>query len=287
MEVNVPNFTKTQVFYSGEGNAWLCIRRSVELRGKSGAEAARYLVVLLAGVVLGIGVSAVVYPSGIQAGDSQGAVATLPPEYSTVISRIPVLAVKGDDNTGVVTYATIELRPGKGRVLINTNPFVEPDTQFSAETAVKVASAYTKKSVKDKDVILTFEADTRLVGGPSAGAAMAVAAISAIENKTISSEVVMTGTIEEDGSIGQVGGVLEKAEAAAKNGVKVFLVPEGEAKLRYYEARTTERRLGGFVIQQVEYVPKTLDLAAYMEENYGMQVKEVSGIREAAEAFGL
>ncbi|MFH1750113.1 MAG: S16 family serine protease [Candidatus Micrarchaeota archaeon] len=202
-------------------------------------------------------------------------------------SRIPVLAVKSDDNTGIVSYANIEIRSGKGRVLINTNPFVEPDTQYSAETAVKVAQRLLGVDLSDRDIILTFEANTTLVGGPSAGGAITLAALAAIQNKKPDESVAMTGTIEEDGSIGQVGGVLEKAQAAADNGIKTFLVPKGSAILVYYERQVRERRFGGFVIQEVNYVRKTLDLANYSMDKWGMEIREVSDISEAREYFGI
>ncbi len=202
-------------------------------------------------------------------------------------AKIPVLAVKSDDNTGVVSFANIEIRSGKGRVLINTNPFVEPDTQFSAETAVKVAQQLAKVTLADRDVILTFEANTTLVGGPSAGAAMTVATYAALQNKKITPEVMITGTIEPDGSIGEVGGILEKAEAAGENGAKIFLVPKGSADLKYYERQVVERRIGPFVIQEVNYVPKSLDLKEYAMDKWGMEVEEVVNVEEAIEYFEL
>ena len=49
-----------------------------------------------------------------------------------------------------------------------------------------------------------------LIGGPSAGAAIAVATVAAIEGKNVSKDAVITGTIEEGGYIGEVGAVFEK-----------------------------------------------------------------------------
>ncbi len=250
-------------------------------------DSVKFAVVLLVGMVLGIGIANVAYPPASQPAAAQPPIGTLPADFATFVAKVPVLAVQSSDNTGVMSFATVEIQPGQGRVLINTNPFIEPDTQQSAETAVTIAQQFTKKSLAGKDVILTFASDSQLVGGPSAGGAMTVAMIAAIENKTIAPDVAMTGTIEADGSIGAVGGILEKAEAAAAKGIKLFLVPKGEANLRYYEQQVTERTIRGFVIQQVRYVPKTLDLAKYEMDNHGMTVREVSDIAEAAEAFGL
>jgi predicted S18 family serine protease len=205
----------------------------------------------------------------------------------TYNSKIPVLAVKSDDNTGVMSYANVEIRSGKGRVLINTNPFVEPDTQYSAETASKIAEKATGVSLQDRDIILTFESNTTLAGGPSAGGAITIAMIAAIGNKKINPEVAMTGTIEDDGSIGPVGGVLEKAQAASENGIKIFLVPKGSINLVYYERQVTQRQVGPFVLSQVNYVPKKLNLATYAMEQWKLEVLEVANISEAQKYFGV
>jgi uncharacterized protein len=189
-----------------------------------------------------------------------------------------VLAVKSDESTGVLGKVFIEVNPGKGRVLMNTNPFLEPDTQYSAETAVKVAQNYTGKNLDDRDVILSFDVTGQVLGGPSAGAAMTVATI---EQKNVKENVAITGTIEPDGEVGQIGGVIQKAEAAAKNGVKLFLVPKNELVLTYYERQVTKERASpNFVIQRVSYVPKTLDLNNYTMSEWKMETKGVSTISD-------
>ncbi|MEK6953505.1 MAG: S16 family serine protease [Candidatus Micrarchaeota archaeon] len=218
--------------------------------------------------------------------DGKVSITTRPLSFTEVYnSRMPVLAVKSDDNAGIVSYANIEVRSGKGRVLINTNPFVEPDTQFSAETAVNIAEKTAGVNLDDRDVILTFEANTSLVGGPSAGAAITIATLAAIQNKRPKEGVAMTGTIEPDGSIGQVGGVLEKAQAASEGGFKLFLVPKGFINLIYYEKQVKQRRVGPFVFQEVSYVPHKLDLAKYAMDKWKLEVKEVANIMEARTYF--
>jgi uncharacterized protein len=163
---------------------------------------------------------------------------------------------------------------------MNTNPFLEPDTQFSAETAVSVAQNYTKKDLSDKDVIISFDVSGQLLGGPSAGAAMTVATIAAIEEKQVKKDVAVTGTIEPTGKIGDIGGVIEKAQAAANNKVKLFLVPEDELYLTYYERQIKNERIGNFIIQRVNYVPKTLDLNNYTMSELKMETKGVFSISD-------
>jgi len=205
--------------------------------------------------------------------------------YSEAVANIVAVT---SDGGGVIGTTTVEIRPGENRVLVDTNPFVETDTQQSAEIAVAVAEKYTGIKPSNSDIVVSFDMSAynattvaQVVGGPSAGAAMTVATIAALEGKSVRKDVAMTGTINEDGSIGPVGGILEKAQAAAQNGVKIFLVPTGLAKTVYYEKQVTTQQIGrGFVIQRVNYVPRTLDLNNYTQQ-WGMITIEVSRISDA------
>jgi uncharacterized protein len=192
-----------------------------------------------------------------------------------------IVAVRSD-GAGAAGSVDVEIVPGKGRVLINTNPFVETDTQFSAETSVKVAENFSNIELGDRDIIFSFDINGTLIGGPSAGAAMAVATIAAIENKEVRSDIAITGTIEDDGSIGSVGGIIEKAQAAGENGIKLFLVPKGQSKGTYYERSVVEEKKGGFIFRRINYIPKVFDLNEFTMEQYGMDSREVAVISEAA-----
>jgi len=199
-------------------------------------------------------------------------------------ASIDIVAVKQQGEAGVLSTANVEVVSGKGRVLFSLNPFTEPDTQQSAETAAAVAQQYTGKSLADRDVIYTIEnSDVQLVGGPSAGAALAVATIAALEGKAVRPDTVMTGTINADGTIGQIGGVLEKAAACADANKSLFLVPAGQSTVTYYTQQVTEQRRGFITIQRVRYVPAAINLNDYSkEQGWNLEIKEVSNIQEAA-----
>jgi uncharacterized protein len=190
-----------------------------------------------------------------------------------------VVAVTGDGR-GVLGKVVVEIKKGDGKVLVNTNPFLEPDTQLSANIAVNVAEKFTQKSLKDRDVIFDFEVESQVVGGPSAGAAMALALISALENQSIRSDIVVTGTILPDGSIGQIGGVAEKADGASRLGIKTFFVPLSQSTFKYYEKAITKRNIGnGLTLYNTTYIPKKIDLKEYYE-NQRMDIIEVKNISE-------
>jgi len=197
-------------------------------------------------------------------------------------SKVHVVAVS-NSGSGVISEAEVEIREGKGRVFFSVNPFVEPDTQFSAETAKKVAEAFTGKSTENKDISYSIEAgETRFIGGPSVGAALALATIAAIEKKELREDVAITGTIYENGSIGQIGRVMEKATAASRNNIKIFLVPPGQSRAVFYEKKTEEKQGSGFVFERVYYEPVEFDLNRAFSEEYGMGIIEVGSIGEAA-----
>ncbi|MDR1033870.1 MAG: hypothetical protein LBL41_03785 [Bifidobacteriaceae bacterium] len=65
------------------------------------------------------------------------------------------------------------------------------------------------------------------VGGPSAGLIFSLGIIEKAKNISLAgnNDVAGTGTIDSDGNVGKIGGVVQKAFAVADRGVKWFLVP--------------------------------------------------------------
>jgi PDZ domain-containing protein len=74
--------------------------------------------------------------------------------------------------------------------------------------------------------------DTQDIGGPSAGLAFTLALLDQLTpgELTGGTKVAVTGTIDFDGYVGDVGGVRQKTAAVLAAGAKVFLVPPGEFK---------------------------------------------------------
>jgi PDZ domain-containing protein len=72
--------------------------------------------------------------------------------------------------------------------------------------------------------------DTSDIGGPSAGLAMTLSILDELTpgDLTGGKRVAVTGEIEDNGAVGEVGGVGQKAVAARHRGAQLFLVPKGE-----------------------------------------------------------
>src|SRR3989344_4442640 len=79
---------------------------------------------------------------------------------------------------GSVADLYLELREGTGRVFIDTYPLTKFDTQISTRFAKEIACDYLDADCGKYDFIYTIKADSSLVGGPSAGSAIAVLTIS-------------------------------------------------------------------------------------------------------------
>ncbi len=74
--------------------------------------------------------------------------------------------------------------------------------------------------------------DVGAIGGPSAGLALTLGLLDVLSagNLTGGHRVAATGTINLDGSVGDVGGVAQKAVAVRQAGAQVFFVPTDEVK---------------------------------------------------------
>jgi PDZ domain-containing protein len=91
------------------------------------------------------------------------------------------------------------------------------------------------------------------IGGPSAGLALTLAILDILSNGQLTGGqmVAATGTIGFDGTVGDVGGVAQKAVAVRRVGAHVFFVPADQTKealseagsMKIYPVKTLEQAL--------------------------------------------
>jgi len=206
------------------------------------------------------------------------ALALKDPEWSEVYA--PAVAQTGEGMVGALSTIRVRVEPGSGHVFVDTFPLTEIDMQSSARMAASVACSVANKSLNNYDFFVVVRGKAQMIGGTSAGGAMTVAMISALNSLKLRRDVMMTGTISPDGSIGPVSGIPQKMEAAKEGGAKVFLIPKGQANYSYMV--TSTRQIGPLVITSQQ--PAEMNLIDYGKK-LGLVVKEISNVREAVREF--
>jgi ATP-dependent Lon protease len=131
---------------------------------------------------------------------------------------------------------TIEaaITPGKGTITrTGSLGDVMKESVEAARTVVRSRSKVLgiKDEVFDKkDIHIHVPDGATPKDGPSAGAAMATALVSAITGIAVRGDVAMTGEITLRGEITEIGGLKEKLLAALRGGIRTVLIPESNAK---------------------------------------------------------
>ena len=152
----------------------------------------------------------------------------------TMVTKSDYGVIGVDENDiGHVIPLEVIIKEGKSNLFLNVaNVLVDEAMQSSYQTAIRVAREVTRTSLVNKDILVNIKSPPQeqslIISGGSAGGAITIAAIAAMEGKAPRSDVLMTGTIREDHSIGQIGAPRAKGIAAKENGAKLFLVPPGQ-----------------------------------------------------------
>ena len=114
--------------------------------------------------------------------------------------------------------------PGKGRLRFNdTAGTMTRDSVFVAATVIR---SLTGLDLNDFDLHLNVIGGGN-IDGPSAGAAIFIALLSALKKIPVKQDCVVTGEISLQGALKAVGGVVEKIYGARLAGFKKVIIPEG------------------------------------------------------------
>jgi ATP-dependent Lon protease len=159
---------------------------------------------------------------------------------------------------------TIEaaIMPGKG-VITRTGSLgdVMKESVEAARTVVRSRSRML--GIKDevfekKDIHIHVPDGATPKDGPSAGAAMTTAFVSALTGIPVRGDVAMTGEITLRGEVTAIGGLKEKLLAALRGGIKTVLIPEENAKDLQ---EIPENVKNGLEIVPVRWIDKVLEIA--------------------------
>jgi ATP-dependent Lon protease len=159
---------------------------------------------------------------------------------------------------------TIEaaLMPGKG-VITRTGSLgdVMKESVEAARTVVR--SRARMLGIRDdvfekKDIHIHVPDGATPKDGPSAGAAMTTAFVSALTGIPVRGDVAMTGEITLRGEVTAIGGLKEKLLAALRGGIKTVLIPEENVKDLQ---EIPENVKNGLEIVPVRWIDKVLEVA--------------------------
>ncbi|MFT4267618.1 MAG: endopeptidase La, partial [Xenophilus sp.] len=152
--------------------------------------------------------------------------------------------------------------PGKG-VITRTGSLgdVMKESVEAARTVVR--SRAHRLGIRDelfekKDIHIHVPDGATPKDGPSAGAAMTTAIVSALTGIPVRGDVAMTGEITLRGEVTAIGGLKEKLLAALRGGIKTVLIPEENAKdLQEIPGNVKN----GLEIVPVKWIDKVLEIA--------------------------
>lgn len=142
--------------------------------------------------------------------------------YTTMIHAPAVLS---GNYSGTLTVISLNITHGDGVVQVTGPQTVGESTLISAQIAAKYVSGYL--SMNESQYNFTYKInDSSNVSGPSAGLAFSLLAYSGFKKTQLYNNFTVTGTINSNGTIGEVGGVYDKLQAAKLNGIRYALIPQ-------------------------------------------------------------
>lgn len=198
------------------------------------------------------------------------------PAVSAKQGHMKLLAVTETDYgyNGGIADLYLEIKPGSGRVFLETFPLTKVDTQISTRFAKEIACDFADVDCDKFDFFYTITAESAIIAGPSAGAAISVLTFSLIKNIDFDENTAITGTINSGGLIGPVGGLKAKIDAANKSGLRKVLIPLGESL----------DSIGNENFSKNESANESFDINK-LKEQYPIEIKEISALDDAIFEF--
>ncbi|MBW8465076.1 endopeptidase La [Acidovorax sp.] len=159
---------------------------------------------------------------------------------------------------------TIEaaIMPGKG-VITRTGSLgdVMKESVEAARTVVRSRArilGIKDEAFEKRDIHIHVPDGATPKDGPSAGAAMTTAFVSALTGIPVRGDVAMTGEITLRGEVTAIGGLKEKLLAALRGGIKTVLIPEENVKDLQ---EIPDNVKSGLEIVPVRWIDKVLEVA--------------------------
>jgi len=181
-----------------------------------------------------------------------------------------------DGEIGGVADLYLEIKPGTGRVFLETFPLTRVDTQISTRFAKEIACEFSKKECDNFDFFYTITANSAIIAGPSAGASITVLTVSLLEGFSLKKDVAITGTINSGGLIGFVGGIKAKIEAGKKVGMAKILIPKGKPIVQDNKTYDVENLSRQSELEIIEVSTLAVALEHFTDKKFDTEVKNIS-----------
>lgn len=139
------------------------------------------------------------------------------------IGKIYGLGVRGYLGS-ILEFEAVAFKRDKEGGNVRFNETAGSMTKDSVFNAASVIRTITGEDITNYDVHVNVLGGGN-VDGPSAGAAITVAMLSAITKKPVRQDIAVTGEISLLGDIKPVGGITEKVYGAAQAGIKKVVIP--------------------------------------------------------------
>lgn len=118
-------------------------------------------------------------------------------------------------------------KPGQGTIRFNdTAGSMAKDSVFNAAAVIRGLSG---EDINNYDIHVNVVGGGQ-IDGPSAGMAILLAIMSAVQKRPIRQDVAITGEISIQGKVKPVGGIVEKIYGAKQAGMRLALVPQDNAR---------------------------------------------------------
>lgn len=159
---------------------------------------------------------------------------------------------------GDVLKIEVAIMPGTKGLFVTGQ--LGPVMKESAEIALSVIRSrhsqfgLPKDFLKDLDIHVHVPEGATPKDGPSAGITMTTALVSRFTNRKVRGDVAMTGEITLQGKVLPIGGLREKAVAAARADIKTVIIPKLNEKDLKELPKTVAEHLKFITVERIEEV---------------------------------
>lgn len=155
---------------------------------------------------------------------------------------------------GLVVPVEFTFSRGSGELFVNLNGIeVRHDLQLALREARETAAGLTGRSLETVATRVTFEppdSGVTALRGKSWEAGLTVALVASLRPQPLSRETLITGVVDEGGTLLPVGGIETKARVARAFGATELIVPESES---------TKVSVQGIQIDRVRSISSAVD----------------------------